>query len=378
MSTQPLCWAPWTNLDIDPGGNISPCCKFQQRLYPDRFNIQHHDIAAYRGSRFLQEIKQQLQQQQWPSGCERCRIEEENHIPSKRVLDQERWYELYEQYDINSQDVLTASVAFGNTCNLKCITCGPQSSSLWQQEYREIYGIEHRAHRFLSERFAQDFEQHTGALRHIDIPGGEPFISGVRYQQDLLDRYIKKGLASRISLHYTTNATIYPDDSWWSRWQQFQEIDLQLSIDAVGEKFEYIRFPAKWHQVLGNVDRYQQQVTQVPGARLSISHTVSAYNILYLDQFYGWCVDQGLPEPWLGRVHAPEHLRPSVWPEPVKQLIQDRLSQSRFPAVQHWAGLINNSDDSEHFELFRHRTRQHDAYRHLSFAETFPELASHI
>jgi hypothetical protein len=42
--------------------------------------------------------------------------------------------------------------------------------------------------------------------------------------------------------------------------------------------------------------------------------------------------------------------------------------------VHVWAQLISNIDDSSYFDEFKLRTQQHDSYRNLSFADTFPEM----
>jgi hypothetical protein len=105
---------------------------------------------------------------------------------------------------------------------------------------------------------------------------------------------------------------------------------------------------------------------------------VSAYNIYYLDEFFSWCYNQGLPRPWLGRVHNPVHMRPSVWHTDARDFIVAHLMTSLHPDVLTWAKLINNTDDSDHFEVFKHRCQEHDRYRKTNFANVFPELAPYI
>ena len=94
---------------------------------------------------------------------------------------------------------------------------------------------------------------------HMDIPGGEPFLSEVDKQLELLNRYVDSGQSIHMTLHYTTNTQVYPDSKWWSLWENFKEIDIQLSIDGVGNRYEYIRYPAKNTVLLENVDRYLEQ-----------------------------------------------------------------------------------------------------------------------
>lgn len=374
----PFCYSPWTNIDISPQGDITPCCKFQTQYYEQKFNIQSHTIEQYSNSEFLNLIRNEVKQNSWPVGCERCRIEEENNIESKRQLDYARWLEHYRSYDIDRPSFITASVAFGNTCNLTCITCNPHSSSRWQQEYQTITNIDIKPYHFYKEQFVNDLVKQAPNLIHIDIPGGEPLLSGVKEQKELLKYYIENKQAQHMSLHYTTNATIFPDKEWWSLWSHFKEVDIQLSIDGVGARYEYIRYPGRWNELINSVEQYIQYQNQKPNIRLSVSHTVSAYNIFYLDEFFKWNYNIGLPRPWLGRVHNPAHIRPSVWFGPAKQLIIEKLSSSEYDDVKLWSELISNTNDSEYYTLFQTRVLEHDQYRGTNFKQVFPELAEYI
>jgi len=374
----PFCYAPWTNLDINPQGDITPCCKFRTQYYDEKFNIRSQTIEQYSKSNFLKQVQSEFEQQQWPKGCERCQIEEENNIQSKRQLDWERWNQYYQQCNIDQTTFLTASIAFGNTCNLTCITCNSTPSSRWQQEYRTIVGVDVKPYHFYKESFVNDLINHAPNLIHLDIPGGEPMISGIKEQKKLLSYYIDTNQAQHMSLHYTTNATLFPDSEWWDLWQYFKEIDMQLSIDGVGERYEYIRYPASWIDLTNNVEKYLQYQNQKHNLRLSISHTVSAYNIYYLDEFFKWIYNVGLPRPWLGRVHNPLHMRPTVWIDNVKQLIIKKLANSEYEDVRIWGDLISHSDDSEHFQLFQQRLHAHDQYRGTNFKQVFTELATYV
>jgi hypothetical protein len=335
---------------------------------------KYSTLSKYSNSAFLANIKQDFAQNTWPAGCERCKIEEENNIPSKRQLDQERWQQHYDSYCLDSDQFITASIAFGNTCNLKCITCGPYSSSRWQSEYQTVYGVNILPLKFYKKDFVAEFVAQANGIVHLDIPGGEPFLSGVDEQKQLLQHYVNSKQANNITLHYTTNATVMPDSEWWQLWSHFKQVEIQLSIDGIGARYEYIRYPANWQQVSANVTEYVARQNQV---KLSVSHTVSAYNIYYLDEFFEWCYNQQLPRPWLGRVHKPVHMRAGIWPVAARTAIAEHLLTSQYPDVPVWAQLLLDSDDSENFDQFQQRTKQHDQYRNLDFKHTFPELAKH-
>ena len=343
-----------------------------------QFNIQQDSLSDYSGSAFLKEIKQDFLADRWPTGCIRCRNEEVANIKSKRQLDHDRWSEHYAQYQLDSNQWITASVAFGNTCNLKCITCGPHSSSRWNAEYKQIYAIDIGHVKFYRNDFVDSLISQAPGIIHLDIPGGEPFLSGTAEQKKLLKHYVDSGQAVDISLHYTTNVTVFPDDEWWSIWTHFREVDLQLSIDGIGAKYEYIRHPAQWADTVTNTKRYIQKEQEFANVKLSVSHTVSAYNIYYLDEFFSWCCDIGLPRPWLGAVHRPAHMRPGIWPTEANHAIAKHLGNSKHDDVRVWADAIVKNRDADQFEEFCKRLQQHDQYRDIDFKTTFPEIASYI
>lgn len=374
----PFCFAPWSNIDISPQGMISPCCKFRHDQYQDRpLNVNTSGISEYKESQTIQLVKKDFLQDKWPVGCDRCRIEEENSIPSKRQMDYQRWNEEYHKFPIEEDKIIVASVAFGNTCNLTCITCNPESSSRWQREHRALYNIDVLPNHFYRRGFVEELSSLFGDIVHLDIPGGEPFLSGTDQQQELLSQLIAQGRSSEISLHYVTNATVWPDRSWWELWSHFREVDLQISLDGIESRFEYIRYPADWSTVMSNVIKYQQESLRKSWLRLSVSHTVSAYNIYYLPEFIDWCKKMRLPRPWMGRVHDPIHMRPSVWSIAGKKHIIDNLANSSQETLP-WINIMSNEDDSEHFDLFKDRLAWHDRYRNLDFATTFPEMAKFL
>ena len=371
----PFCHAPWTNVDISPEGIIKPCCKFELQDYP-RMNVRDVSFKEYKNSSWLGLVKQTWRHGKWPSGCNRCKIEEDNGIKSKRQLDLERWHNEYQEYDPEFHDhFLTASVAFGNTCNLKCITCGPIASSRWQKEYFAFEGKLVPRIDFYRNDFVEDFFKNSKGLIHLDIPGGEPFLSGIAEQLELLRTYAL-WQPHKMSLHYTTNATVWPGDEFWAAWKPFKEVEIQLSIDGTGDKFEFLRHPAKWDEVYTNIKRYQS-ITE-NNLKLSVSHTVSALNVYYLPEFFDWCESEGLPKPWCGRVQQPAWLRPTVWRRHNREKIAEKLLASRHEDVQAWGNLMLQENDSDRFIQFQHHIDWHNHYRGLNYLQVFPELRGWI
>jgi len=366
-----LCLVPWTSIDIRPNGTIAPCCKYRETP-EEKLNITQVSIDDYTNSTFLKKIKDTMLQNKWPEGCFRCKQEEASGIKSKRILDYERWPVEFDTYN-EDKGYIIAAIAFGNTCNLKCITCHSGASSLWRKEYFDIYGIDNAPVDKLSSDASEIYDAMPNII-HLDIPGGEPFLSEIKKQKRLLQRYIDSGQSKDITLHYTTNGQIFPGQEWWNLWQNFKEIDMQLSIDGVGKRYAYIRFPAKEGTIKKNIQLYIEKEKTNNNLRLSVSHTVSSYSIYYLTEFFDWCEQVGLPRPWCGVVNTPKHMRPQVFPQAIKNKIIKHLNSSRHQDVHTWATYLTNNDSSGHYEKFLQITDAHDRYRKLSFANTFPEV----
>jgi len=368
---KPLCFIPWTSIDIDPQGSISPCCKFKASR-KEKSNILKDTIKEYTKSKFLKDIKDKMLQNDWPDGCIRCKSEEENNIKSKRQLDYERWQAHFDNYTVDKGYII-ATIAFGNTCNLKCITCHADTSSRWRQEYKDIYGLDFKPIETISANADEIYNEMPNVI-HFEVPGGEPLLSDVQKQKMLLKRYIESGQSKNISLHYTTNAQLFPDKEWWNIWSNFKEIDMQLSIDGIGRRYEYIRYPAKNELIEKHVMMYNESLNKYPNLKISVSHTISAYNIYYLDDFFDWCEFYNLPRPWCGAVHDPSHMRPTVYPKSINEKIVNHLNKSRHQDVRTWAKYLENNNNSEHYQMFLSMKQAHDTYRNLNFADTFSQV----
>jgi radical SAM protein with 4Fe4S-binding SPASM domain len=365
---------PWTNIDIAPRGNIAPCCKYKYDVSNNEFmNITTNTIQEYINSESLKTIKNQMLNHIWPEGCIRCKSEEQNNIKSKRILDYERWKNHFDNYT-EEQGFITASIAFGNTCNLKCIMCSPESSSRWRKEWIEVYGIDMSPLEVINNTTSENIYSALPNAIHFDIPGGEPFLSEVDKQRELLQRYVDTGQSSNMTLHYTTNAQRYPDSSWFDLWDNFAEIDMQLSVDGVGDRYEYIRYPANADVLAANVVKYNAHAKNADNFRLSVSHTLSAYNIYYLNEFFTWCNDSELPRPWIGKVHTPKHMRPDIFPDNVKKQIVSHMRTSTHEDVHTWAHYLENNSSNEYYDDWIKYKDKHDLYRGTNFAKTFPEL----
>lgn len=172
------------------------------------------------------------------------------------------------------------------TCNGGCLTCGPWSSSYWQSELSKYREFELRSS-------SLDLEDHvttifnkldTSELRLIQFLGGEPFLSDT--DTFALPKIINPAICE---IKYTTNGSVYPQARRMEQWARFKSVLINFSIDGIGTRFEYQRYPLKWDKVQDNIHRLIAETDL--NVRFHINHTVTPFNIYYYQEFLDWAKD---------------------------------------------------------------------------------------
>lgn len=356
-----FCPQPWVGLDINAQGKIQPCCKYEESI--------SDDLNDYFNSPLLLELKQQFLNNEKPIGCKRCWDDERAGLASKRQLDI-KYLLNYNVQDLDSIKIL--SLPFGNTCNLACRTCSSYSSSKWSVEERELVNYFpdikiHQHKKFYKDKnFIETVKSVSEEVLHITFPGGEPFITGVDEHLNYLSYLIDAKKSSNISLTYITNCTTFPAKEFWEMWEKFKKVEIQLSIDGIEDKFEYIRWPANWDHVYNNIKKYIS--VQGNNFSLSISHTISIFNIFYINEFVIWCLKNKLPKPYFGLVEKPFHYNVINLPPNAKSFVEKKLKP--YPEI---VKFMNNKNNLE-VEILKKNIEIIDKQRNQTCENVLPEL----
>ena len=244
---KPFCQAAWTTMlygGAYSGGGVSPCCEWKGDIFDG-------PIGEYERSDFLENIKARMISHDMEFINDNCRecIEVENlgdisarqHI-QKRV-DSDNKYNKYNIGKFNKIDYRP-----DNLCNLKCRMCSPGSSSLIEEEQVKLKYIEPIVQRDTADILTFDLSD----TKSLAILGGEPTVNPKVFP--LLDKLIDEKLNETIQLQYTTNCTSV-NEPWMKRIRQFPMVHINLSIDAAGKAYEYIRTGAQWDKVKNNIPK---------------------------------------------------------------------------------------------------------------------------
>ena len=250
--------------DIDWESNIiyKPCCHFPESQRLDASPEEHREFRHHLDS---------IDSYTSPT-CSQCNYESRSKI---RQTWRDHSFNIVPD-DAELGDASYLEIQTDKTCNGGCIICGPWNSSYWQSELKQ----------FPIKPAVDSIDQ---ILSHIDIQktrkilflGGEPFLSGT--DGKVLSLIENPQL---VRVQYTTNGSIYPSQKHIDLWSKFQDVLINFSLDGIGDRFDYIRYPLKWSQVENNVI---SMMNELPGnVRFKSNHTINMLNLYYYDEFKEW------------------------------------------------------------------------------------------
>ena len=178
-------------------------------------------------------------------------------------------------------------------------------------------------------------------------------------------------------------------------WGNFPNINIAASLDASGERGEFLRKEQNWAQTVENRKRIADEL---PHVNFMISPTVYALNLLHLPDFHKEWVDAGFIEvedfiPTM--LIQPEAYNIRVLPfaikEKARELYENHLDwmKAQFKtngdvekmnhAVQQFKNVLVHLFDADHNHLLpelKKKSAELDALRGESLSTVFPELST--
>jgi hypothetical protein len=263
---------------IESNGNnltYSPCCWYNRKisLFDPHFDTQKNDISKI---------------QNWVPECGSCRQIEESGAygdRSPRLMS----FEKIPDGTIPDNVPAWMEITIDTTCNAACIMCGPYHSTTWRkQEIKFGFKTPDQVTdpvtpmvwlNVIKNKFPLNF------VKSISFLGGEPFESSVP-QEFLTLLKSTHGSLSDVSVKFSTNASIRPGDQLLDLLAECKSVTLTLSIDGIGERFEYVRYPILWSRIEPNIS-YMKSLN-LPDMHFNIVSTINALNIYYFDELEHW------------------------------------------------------------------------------------------
>jgi len=346
-NSKTFCLHPFTGLATREDGAVQACC----RSHPVGF-IQEQTLEEIWNNDTMKRIRKSVLNDIRPSECDQCfSLEDQGveslrqrHIAGKIPEARARLYpnaleSLRDDYSMPFE-IPTIELKLNNLCNLKCRMCHPMDSTSWndwsevkdfyKREGNIMYAIveEHNLERKPHLDKFQDSPEWWASLekllpyfRRVEFAGGEPLMDPQHYR--ILD--MLKPYGNNIELKYATNGTILGikgGRTVHEYWPHFRSVAVNVSLDGIGDVYNYIRGNSDWKEVVANIKEIQKikNVTRVVGAC-----TVQVSNVLTLDKTIECFLDE------LGiifhthRVEYPKVLSAQVLPRELQVLAITKL-----------------------------------------------------
>lgn len=320
---------------------FNPCC-----LYNELIPFQPRTYQKYR--------EKFISARNFLPECSKCELKEKTHKASLRTRTNGNIPD-----DIGDS-IYKLEIVLDTTCNAACIQCGPMQSSLWRKEVnKRVYHIQPEQQidtNIEKIRSVVDFSQ----LGEIHFWGGEPLITDTHLKilKDIPD-------PSKVSLAYTTNVSVFPNQEVLDLWSKFKRVRVGLSIDAVDDKIFYIRWPLAWDKIKRNLELFSTVVSS--SIQIHINCCIIPVNVFYTKDIIDWFKTHypNIPvnfirgEYPLDISHTPQRLRDHV----IKQL----------PPDHEVVNILKEVPIADHKEIITYLD-EIDQRRKLNWRNTFPEI----
>ena len=243
-------------------GTLSRC---GHMVNPPQFDT----LKEMESSSWLQQIKDHMAQDHWPSECVRCQETEPESI---------RMYSLELDKQTSQQDYLQVGGVLDNLCNAACMTCNENLSTRIGSLKSRTFPVINNSKGFSS--LPQE------RIVHLDINGGEPAYS--KNYKTILKNLPPNLQTLRLNTNCSTVLSELKDIV-----DRGIEVTVTVSCDGVGAVHELLRWPITWQQFYDNLMIYKSMPI-----KLNLWTTVSVLNVHDLQNIQSFAEQHGIDHSW--------------------------------------------------------------------------------
>jgi hypothetical protein len=347
--------------------NVKPCCWIK---HTPETQIKINDPELTEKFKHIRQIND------WTPECSYCYDLESSGTASPRTLATKE--DIFTDED-ELGDAIKVELQLDDDCNAACLMCGTWNSTTWQQ-----YETKTLKTKLPSYRWQTTVEERIEVVRNmidfnmtkqVHFFGGEPFNGETQLKMLRLMEH-----PENIKLVYTTNGSVFPSDETLELWKKFKNVHVGISIDGIGEQFNYLRWPLQWHQVENNLIKYIN--LNYDNVTINTSFTATPFNIWYIDKYTDWSIE-------FSKKYKSNKTDLTRWflnPHPV---VGDKMNMSCIPPGLEEAVIAKFGKDSRVAKLIMpfdvqtclhmiNYTQFHDRHRQTDWKKTFPEIVDYF
>lgn len=409
-----FCSFPFDHLYLHSTGNFKVCCMMDEHVTKDdgyrHFNATRDSLMALWNSEYYKQIRKDMLANKRLEKCKKCWIAEDSGLSSMRRSDDPQRYKKHTNSD-GTLDLLPTDIElhFGNVCNLTCKMCSTQFSHMigkelikmgekdpdflkwvkkesglvnnWTSELDLVYDW------YKNEKIKKEiFEVVSKHSEKLVVIGGEPTIIPEFYE--LMEYCYNQKTLKNKSITVTTNLTnTNPKFTKWLK--ELKDFTIHASVDGIGERNEYIRYPSKWPAIQNSLDFYATMMKEQKKGNISFNPAIQTLNIDILPEMvkYFETFDDIASYSWISQVRWPiicdyDHA-PIQWKNKVADKIESQLKNiknetNRKELEQHASRLRIPSDSNFlqhiHKSFIKYNDAQDKFRKCKSWRELMPDL----
>ena len=341
---------PYMHIYGSAGGDMVPCCEAQETPLnnPGETALESWNNDNYK------ELRRALANDERPERCAVCWHNEDSGIVSNRQQwEHDNWNTFADKISVNDDYSVNnppywVELKVSNFCNLKCIMCSTHSS------YKRVADLD------IISKYTKDGYE-TRLLRPTDLfaslnewpelwdhvhtlqfTGGEPIINKEHY--DLLEG-IPLEAKKRIRLRYASNLSYIKFKKYdlIKIWNEFKHVNIKVSMDGIGDVYNYIRQDGNWDTVYANM----MALNNEPGIDVAAGITVQAHNIYQMPEFYQFWKESPVDLKFITAniLQTPNYLSPAIWQGEYRDAIIRKLraNQDEHPEMDRFATYMENN-----------------------------------
>lgn len=339
LNSNVFCILPWVNLQVGATGDIALCCNAN---FP-KFSLGHIsqvNLSHHFNFKEFENIRRKILNGERIFYCQECyKVEQNNGLSLRQSFLEKHLGSFAKTFGFPTKEDFLSSIINlngawdrppmfldlkpGNLCNLQCRMCGPYSSNQTYVPEKHGYKIENVNLDWLDDE--QNLKQIQLLLNHtirLKIGGGEPTIMKNVFK--LLDYCVEHGVAKHIELFVTTNGLRV--DRLIKYLNHFKQFNITISIDAISDVYEYIRYPAQWK----NTEKNFLKLLSQEKLNISLNTVIMLLNIFHVFDFLEWIDKVSRIRKFTVNtifLNKPEYYSPFVAPLGIRQNIAQKLQE---------------------------------------------------
>jgi hypothetical protein len=293
-------------------GSMRFCCATMENLVDkngNRLHINNDSLEKAWNVDQVKETRLKMIRGETVSACKKCVEQETRGYQSMRESDKvEENFSITDENGHVNKFPDSMELHFGNLCNLRCKMCGQQYSNQIGKELLEIgdkepgflewitkesgnvniwtnnLTVEYRwfQNQKIKEKLFPYIAQH---IKKMVVIGGEPTVIPEFWELfKYLDDHDK---LKDMTITVTTNLTnTNPKLINWL--PKLKEWNIWASVDGIGDRTEYIRYPSSFDKVVENLNFYKSMLGS--NGSIILSPAIQLLNIDQLDEILRWWI----------------------------------------------------------------------------------------